>query len=199
MRRRRVALLAAAAGFGGWMVVGPPAGWIVAPLVALVSWRVLQRAEPGWRRRQREAVARELPHLVDLLAVLVDAGRDPVDALDRVCRALPGAASDRLQVVVDRTRVGSSPAEAWAAVGDDPALAVLARAVVRSSISGSPVASAIERVAHELDQQLAADQEDRARRVGVLAAVPLGLCLLPAFMLLGIVPTVASLLAEVTR
>ena len=101
--------------------------------------------------------------------------------------------------MVERTRVGSSPEEAWAAVEDDPGLAVLARAVVRSHTSGAPVASAIERVAHELDQQLGAAQEDRARRVGVLAALPLGLCLLPAFMLLGIVPTVASLLAEVTR
>jgi hypothetical protein len=36
--------------------------------------------------------------------------------------------------------------------------------------------------------------EDKARRVGVLAAVPLGLCLLPAFLLIGIVPVVAGLL-----
>ena len=40
--------------------------------------------------------------------------------------------------------------------------------------------------------------EDAARRVGVAAAIPLGVCLLPAFMLLGVVPTVASLFASVT-
>ena len=37
------------------------------------------------------------------------------------------------------------------------------------------------------------ETEDRARRVGVQAAVPLGLCLLPAFVLLGIVPWVAGM------
>ena len=39
--------------------------------------------------------------------------------------------------------------------------------------------------------------EDAARRVGVAAAVPLGVCLLPAFLLLGVVPTVASLFGSV--
>jgi hypothetical protein len=36
--------------------------------------------------------------------------------------------------------------------------------------------------------------EERARGVGVRAAVPLGLCLLPSFVLLGVVPLVVSLL-----
>ena len=187
-----------AAGLGGWVFVGTTAGVVVAPVVAVVAWRVLAGAEPPGERRRREAVARDLPHAVDLLAVLVESGRDPVDALARVCRALPGPAADRLQAVVDRTRVGSSPEHAWSAVEDDPALALLARAVVRSHTSGSPVATAIAHVAHELDEELAANQEDRARRVGVLAALPLGLCMLPAFMLLGIVPTVATLLSQVT-
>jgi hypothetical protein len=35
------------------------------------------------------------------------------------------------------------------------------------------------------------------RSVGIVAAVPLGVCLLPAFMLLGVVPTVASLFGSV--
>ena len=51
----------------------------------------------------------------------------------------------------------------------------------------------------DLEHDLAADIEDRARRVGVSAALPLGVCLLPAFMLLGIVPTVAALLASITK
>ena len=37
------------------------------------------------------------------------------------------------------------------------------------------------------------------RQVGVAAAVPLGVCLLPAFLLIGIVPTLAGLLSTVTR
>jgi hypothetical protein len=40
--------------------------------------------------------------------------------------------------------------------------------------------------------------EERARTVGVRAALPLGLCLLPSFLLLGIVPLVVGLLSELS-
>ena len=52
----------------------------------------------------------------------------------------------------------------------------------------------MERLAADLARRARADVEDRARAVGVKAALPLGLCLLPAFVLVGIVPLVAGLL-----
>ena len=50
------------------------------------------------------------------------------------------------------------------------------------------------RLADELADRSRASVEERARGVGVKAAVPLGLCLLPSFVLLGVVPLVVSLL-----
>ena len=40
------------------------------------------------------------------------------------------------------------------------------------------------------------EAEARARTVGVRAAAPLGLCLLPAFVLVGVVPLVAGTVAS---
>ena len=53
---------------------------------------------------------------------------------------------------------------------------------------------AVARLAEALAEDARGDVEDRARAVGVKAALPLGLCLLPAFVLLGIVPVVAGML-----
>ena len=53
------------------------------------------------------------------------------------------------------------------------------------------------RLAEELAQRGRAEVEDRARSVGVRAAVPLGLCLLPSFLLLGIVPLAVSLASTI--
>ena len=61
---------------------------------------------------------------------------------------------------------------------------------------GSPVVAAVERLADDLAGSARAAVEDRARAVGVKAAVPLGLCLLPSFILIGIVPLVAGLLGS---
>jgi Flp pilus assembly protein TadB len=181
---------------GAWLLVGGVAGLVVGVVAAVVAHRVLAGAETTPARREREEVERTLPHLVDLFASTLRAGAEPVAGLAQVCAALPGPAADRLAPVVERARWGSG-ADAWSAIAEDESLAPLARALVRSQVSGASVVQAVERLADELERESLARAEDAARRVGVAAAIPLGVCLLPAFMLLGVVPTVASLFGAV--
>ena len=54
------------------------------------------------------------------------------------------------------------------------------------------------RLADELDRRTRARVEERARAVGVNAAVPLGICLLPSFLLIGVLPLVAGLLRSLS-
>jgi pilus assembly protein TadC len=181
---------------GAWLLVGGVAGLVGGVVAAVVARGVLAGAETTPARREREEVERTLPHLVDLFASTLRAGAEPVAGLAQVCAALPGPAADRLAPVVERARWGSG-ADAWAAIAEDESLAPLARALVRSQVSGASVVQAVERLADELERESLARAEDAARRVGVAAAIPLGVCLLPAFMLLGVVPTVASLFGSV--
>ncbi len=189
-------LVVGGAGVGAWAFVGGPAGPAAGAAGAAAAWWVLARAEPASVRREREEVEGTLPHLVDLFAATLRGGADPVAGLAVVCRAVPGAAADRLVAVVEHARWGAAGAEAWSAVLADDALAPLARAMVRAQSSGTSVVAAVERLADELERETSARAEDAARRVGVAAAVPLGVCLLPAFLLLGVVPTVAALFGE---
>ncbi|MCF6377954.1 type II secretion system F family protein [Nocardioides KLBMP 9356] len=184
-------------GAGAWLFVGGPAGPVAGLLGAGAAWWVLARAESPARRRDREEVQQTLPHLVDLFASTIRGGADPTTGLAQVCAALPGPAADRLLPVVDRSRWGASGVEAWQALLEDDELAPLGRAMVRSLTSGASVVQTVERLADELTREFLARAEDAARRVGVSAAVPLGVCLLPAFLLLGVVPTVASLVGSV--
>jgi hypothetical protein len=57
------------------------------------------------------------------------------------------------------------------------------------------VADAMLRLADDLRSRSRADVERRARAVGVQAALPLGACLLPSFVLIGVVPLVAGSLS----
>lgn len=199
-RRRALSLrpvAATGAGLAAWAFAGGSLGPAAGVVGALAAWLVLAGAEPAAVRREREEVARELPHLVDLLASTLRAGADPVAGVEAVCRALPGPAAARLAPVIERGRWGSPPDEVWTSVADDEALAPLARAMVRSESSGASVVDVVERLADELEGEALAAAEDAARRVGVAAAIPLGVCLLPAFLLIGVAPTVAGLLASI--
>lgn len=183
------------AGLGGALFVDGRAGPVVGVLVAVGAWVVLGRAEPTAARRRREQVRRDLPQLVGLLASTLRGGAAPGAAVGVVCEALPGPAADRLARVSARLALGVDPVLVWQRLAEDPELAPLGRSLARAHATGASVVRSAERLADELAQRARADVEERARAVGVKAALPLGLCLLPAFVLIGIVPLVAALLS----
>lgn len=190
-------LVGAAAGALAWVLVGGLLGAILAvPAAAFVGLRRARRESPALRRR-RERERQELPQLVGLTATAVGGGLAPASAVGVAAQALPGPMSERLLAELARLELGADPASLWLTLGDDPILGVLARALHRASESGASVQLVLARLADDLDRQARADVEQRARAVGVRAAVPLGACLLPSFLLLGIVPLVAGLLSTV--
>ena len=77
-------------------------------------------------------------------------------------------------------------------VADDPGLATVGRAFRRAAASGMPVSDVVRGVVDELRRERAARLREHGQRVGVRTAAPLGLCFLPAFFLIGIVPTVVA-------
>ena len=192
MRRGRP-LLSLLCGCAAAVFVGGAAGLAAGVLAAAGAWWGIGRAEPPDVRRTRAAVRRDLPHLVLLLAASLRSGMSPGDGVRVACAALPGAAADRLAPVVERLALGVDPEKVWAALGDDAELAPLGRALSRAHRTGAPVVAAVERLGDDLERGARATVEERARQVGVRAALPLGLCLLPSFLLLGIVPLVAGL------
>lgn len=195
--QRSSPVLAALAGAGGWAFVGGSVGAVAAVLIGVAVHVVLQRAEPAVVRRRRAQQQRDLPHLVALLAAALRSGAAPAQALDLVAAALPGAAAERLGATSSRLRFGEDPAAVWSDLGADAVLGSLGRTLARSQRSGASVVGAVERLADELARDARARVEDRARAVGVKAALPLGLCLLPAFLLIGVVPLAAGLLRQI--
>ena len=189
-------LWAVLAGVGAWAFVGGATGLVAGLAAGSAMWVVLMRAESPAGRRRRLRVRSELPHLVCLLSAAVRGGLPPDVAMDLVCAALPGPAAETLAPLPSRIRLGVHPVEVWRSLESDQALAPLGRTMARSVRTGEPVADALDRLGRELATRAGAETEDAARRVGVQAAVPLGVCLLPAFLLLGVVPVVAGLMSE---
>ncbi len=189
-------LLALTALCGGWALLGGYAGLVAGPVAAAAVWVVLGRAEDPAAVWRREQLARDLPVGVDLLGSCLDAGAAPEAALPAVADAIGGAVGEELWAIHHRLVIGVAPAEVWRAVARHPQLGPLGRAVGRAHETGASVSEAVGRLAAELRHSAAADVEARARSIEVKAAAPLGLCLLPAFMLLGVVPMVVGVFAS---
>lgn len=193
---RRPWLLAALAGTGAAAVLPGAVGWLAGAGAAVWVHRTTAGLATAGARELESAARAELPVLVELVSGALAAGAPVERAVAAACSAWPGAAADRLTPATARLALGADPASVWEAVSDDPVLAPLGRALSRSLSSGAPVADVVARLAVDLEDRARGEAEDRARAVGVRAALPLGLCLLPAFVALGIVPLAAGLLGS---
>jgi Flp pilus assembly protein TadB len=175
-------------------------GWVVGGLVAAIAGLPAGLAFAAWVgrlespevTRAREEIDRDLPLAVDLLAACAAAGRPSNESLTVVRRVVGGALGGKLGEISARLALGADPAREWARAAHDPQLAGLARAMQRSAESGAPLADGLTRLAQDLRRDRRTRSQIRARNVGVQAAGPLAACFLPAFMLIGVVPTVAG-------
>jgi Flp pilus assembly protein TadB len=177
---------------GAWIFVGGAIGAVAGLAAAVVTWRVLGRAESPEARRRREELERDLPTAVHLLGACLSAGTAVSGALEAVADALPGAVAEELQVVHRRLALGGDPGQVWRVLGGHPQLGPLGRTLARAHQSGASVCAAVEALAAELAARSRARTDALARSVEVRAAAPLGVCFLPAFVLLGVTPMVVG-------
>jgi Flp pilus assembly protein TadB len=176
-----------------WAWWGVPVGLAAGVAVE----RYLRRQEPAAQRRQRLAAVADLPLGADLLAAALRAGA-PIDrAAAAVADALGGPLGERLQRTARSLRLGAEPAEAWQHLAGVDGADRLIAAAVRSSASGGALAGALGRLADDLRADRAVAVEAAAQRAAVLIVLPLGLCFLPAFLLVGVVPVLIGLLSDV--
>jgi hypothetical protein len=190
---RRWVLAAAAAVPTGVLVGGLP-GAGAAVVVLLLGERVLRRLATAGAASAQD-VRRDLPVACDLLAVCLAAGIPPPAALAAVGAAVPGALGAELVRVAGLSRLGADAHRAWQAV--PPVLEPLARCLRRSETSGARAAPALHALAAEVRGAVRAEIDAAVQRAGIRVLAPLGLCFLPAFVCLGVVPLVIGIAGEV--
>jgi Flp pilus assembly protein TadB len=186
-------IAAAVGGVATAVLVGEAAGVVVGAIVTVTGWWAVRRS-----RRPRPAVVDmaaklRLAGTLDLLAACLHAGLPVPSALDVVAGTAPAVARTALSSTAGLLALGSRPDEAWAPVRAVPGLGELAGAAIRTSRSGAAFATAAGDLAGRFRDELATEAEERAERAGVALALPVGLCFLPAFFCLGVLPVVLGL------
>jgi pilus assembly protein TadC len=195
--RRLHRAVAVVGSVGVLLLLGVPLGVLPAAATFVGIPFALSRLEPAETRRRSARIVADLPLAVDLLAACLRAGRPPRAAIGVVGKALSGPLSDLLIEVERRLDLGTDPIEAWSCLLAEPACAGFARATQRALRSGAPLAKTLEHQANDVRQARRWTAEEHARAVESRSVVPLGLCFLPAFILLGIVPTIAASLSGI--
>lgn len=132
--------------------------------------------------------------VLELLAAQLRAGLAPLAALGTLAEALN---SRPLHTVCQRLQMGSGWGSAWSGSAAGT-FGELRDALAPAYTGGAPSTALLLSLAdaHRLSERRAAERA--AGKLSVALVVPLGLCSLPAFICLGIVPIIISLLPTLT-
>ncbi|MEV8018872.1 type II secretion system F family protein [Streptomyces sp. NPDC086554] len=190
---RRRWLVAAGAASAGWVLVGGIPGALLglgAGYGVLRWWHGRSEAAPEFDAAE---ASRQLPLAADLLAACVAAGAGPVVAAQAVGEALKGPVGERLARGAAEVRLGSEPSDAWRMLAAIPGAGALAGLLERAGESGAPAAEPVARLAADCRAERGRTAMAAARRAGVLMTAPVGLCFLPAFIAVGVLPVVIGL------
>ncbi len=193
-RRWLLWLAGAGAGLGCGVLLGGPAGLVLGAVVAATSIRLLRRFAAADATACREALAVQAPEVAELLAACLAAGAGLEPAAAAVAAAVQPPAAGLLTSAVAHLRLGAPPEQALAEIAATAELAPISRAISRSLDSGAPLVKSLTLCAEELRNTRRSALQTKARQVAVRTVGPLGLCFLPAFLMLGVVPLVAGLL-----
>jgi pilus assembly protein TadC len=141
---------------------------------------------------------------LDVLAVCLEAGMAVSAAAAATAPSAPPKLGKVLRRAADLLALGADPAVAWSVSPDtagppDAHTDALLRLARRSASSGAALARGVAELADQSRQEAAHAATAASERAGVLIAGPLGLCFLPAFVCLGIVPVVAGLAGDVLQ
>jgi tight adherence protein C len=137
--------------------------------------------------RRAEKIDRELPHFVDQLALIIEAGMGFDAAVSYLAEVSEGPLGEEMRRVLTELRVGESRKTAIrnfaVRVGSDDTMA-FANAVLASDQLGSPLGGILRAQASDLRHRRQMHAEERAQKAPVKMLLPMAIFILPVMFVL---------------
>lgn len=146
------------------------------------------------RRAEKSGEDADAALLLDLTAALLAAGVGVEAALARLAATVPGA--ETLTGVHRALSAGATWEQAAEQISEHPQLRIFCDHMSFAFSTGAPSARMLQAAASRARAELRHAAEAAAEKLGVKMMLPLGACFLPAFILVGVVPVVMSMLPD---
>ena len=173
--------------------------------VAIVVVGVLFLAIAGWilpmlvlkrRARQRtETIDYELPELIDLLVVTLEAGISFIASLQMAAERLAGPLGVELRITLQEQRMGLTTNEALKGMldrADTPGMRTFVRSVVQGETLGTSTGQIMRNLAGEMRKRRRSMAEERAQKAPIKILFPLVFLIFPAMFIVLLGPVVYS-------
>ena len=154
------------------------------------------------RNRNRNLVApqlvRQLPEFIDAIVLLLHSGASPAQALIAAPSWLEPPLHHIVNGVAQQISHGNRFSESVTALRGSigPPVFPLVGALLSVDRDGQSIANVLDRLSSESRVQRRRQLDADIRRLPVRLTIPLACCILPSFVLLGVVPMIATALVH---
>jgi tight adherence protein C len=166
------------------------------PIFGAMGW-MLPVTYLNRRARQRtETIERELPELIDLLVVTLEAGLSFLASLNMAAARLRGPLGEELRLALQEQRLGLTANDALNGIlrrSETPALRTFVRSVIQGESLGVSTGQIMRNLAVEMRKTRRSKAEERAQRAPLKMLFPLILLIFPAMFIVLLGPAVYSL------
>jgi tight adherence protein C len=169
-------LLAVAAGVGGWFA---PTYYV------------------ELKRRQRmELIDRQMPDMIDLLVVTIEAGLGILASMRVASESMPDPLGQELRLTLQEQRMGLSVGQAIESLGrraDCDNMRIFVRSITQGERLGVSIGTTMRNLSLEMRKRRRAKAEERAQKMPIKMLFPLIFFIFPALFIVILTPMVISI------
>ena len=191
VERARVGGALVGVAIGAALATIAPVGVLFVPLLAGLGFQLPGRVLAARAARRRARLVRQLPDLLDLLVISVEAGMALDPALSLAAERLPGALSDEVGSTLRELRLGTPRRAAYQGLAERAGSAELKQvvgALLQAEELGAPLSRALAGQAESMRTARRQRARDRAARAAPRIQLVVALLMVPAalFLVMGV-------------
>ena len=186
-----------------WLVPAMGGSGVIALLAAVAGgvfgWFGPMAVVDRKMRQRFERIDKQMPDMIDLLVVTIEAGLGILASMRVAAEGLPDPLGQELRLTLQEQRMGLSVFEAIESLGrraNAPNMRVFVRALIQGEKLGVSIGTTMRNVALEMRKRRKAAAEEKAQKMPIKLLFPLVFLIFPAIMIVLLVPAMIHI-AEV--
>jgi tight adherence protein C len=167
--------------------------WLGLPLAVFFGWRAPLILVDRRARGRLEEIDYDLPELIDILVVTVEAGLGFSGSVRTASERISGPLGDELRLALQEQNMGLTTEEAlrhMLARADTPAVRSFVRAVTQGETLGVSIGDILRSLAVEMRKRRKAAAEERAQKAPIKILFPLVFLIFPAIFIILLGPAI---------